>query len=123
MTDRSLGRGKTLALKLGRAVAFESKLPVHLQIGLDACKPVRDWSVNRKVEPMTSKRSVCLSLAAGLLVFLVALPARGQSPGTACTSPLDPACNHLKCYKIKDKPLVGTAANPALLQVDNQFGR
>src|SRR5262245_25151527 len=72
---------------------------------------------------MTPKLSVSLSLAAGLLAVVGALPARGQAPGTACTSPLDPACNHLKCYKIKDKPLVGTAPGTALLQVDNQFGR
>ncbi|HJQ85376.1 MAG TPA: hypothetical protein VKA21_14920 [Candidatus Binatia bacterium] len=36
---------------------------------------------------------------------------------------MDPACNHLKCYEIKDKPIVGTATVPQLLRVDNQFGR
>ena len=72
---------------------------------------------------MTSTRAACLSLAVGLLTIVGALPARGQALGTACTSPNDPACNHLKCYKIKDKPIVGTTPSSALLQVDNQFGR
>src|SRR5262249_20089176 len=62
---------------------------------------------------------VRLALATSLVVTLATLAA-AQAPGTACTSPLDPACDHLKCYQIKDTPI--TAKVP-LLQLDNQFGR
>jgi hypothetical protein len=55
-----------------------------------------------------------------MLVGALATRAAAQAPGTACTSPLDPACNHLKCYKINDVPIKATAP---LLQLDNQFGR
>src|SRR5262249_27024952 len=66
-----------------------------------------------------SKLPVRLALATSLVVTLATLAA-AQAPGTACTSPLDPACDHLKCYQIKDTPI--TAKVP-LLQLDNQFGR
>lgn len=67
-----------------------------------------------------SKLPVRLALATSLLVATLAAPAAAQAPGTACTSPLDPACNHLKCYQIADKPITGKVP---LLQLDNQFGR
>ncbi len=70
------------------------------------------------------KSLVSLAFAAGLLAAALARPAGAQIPaGTACTTANDPACNHLKCYKIKDTPLVGTTPKTALLQMDNQFGR
>src|SRR5690242_10128248 len=39
-------------------------------------------------------------------IFAAALAgsAAAQGTGPACTQPLDPACNHLKCYQISDKP-------------------
>ena len=47
---------------------------------------------------LLTRRKQMAAIAAGLVAVLGVLPARGQAPGTACTSPLDPACNHLKCY-------------------------
>lgn len=67
-----------------------------------------------------SRPRVRLVLAAGLLVAAIARSVAAQPQATACTNPLDPACNHLKCYQIKDTPITGTGQ---LLQVDNQFGR
>src|SRR5581483_5392080 len=73
---------------------------------------------------MTPTARVPVVLLAGLLLGTIATAARAQGiPGAACTQPLDPACNHLKCYQIKDKAIVGTTPKSALLQVDNQFGR
>lgn len=58
-----------------------------------------------------------------LAVFLVAgLAGSATAQGTACTTPLDPACNHLKCYQISDKPSTVVSRTP-IVQVDNQFGR
>ena len=67
-----------------------------------------------------SRLPVRVVLAAGLLVGL----ATRAAPQTACTSPLDPACNHLKCYQISDKPstVVHVDKTP-VVQIDNQFGR
>src|SRR5438128_2808355 len=70
---------------------------------------------------------VRFALAAGLLVSL-ATTAAAQPAGTACTSPNDPACTHLKCYRINDKastipnPTSGVAKGATILQVSNQFG-
>jgi hypothetical protein len=68
------------------------------------------------------RRSMALALSTALLVAALAMPAAGQGVPPACTQPLDPACNHLKCYQIKDKPSTVVSRSP-LLQVDNQFGR
>ena len=69
-----------------------------------------------------SRRPVTLTLSTFLLLAAFALPAAAQGTPVACTSPLDPACNHLKCYQIKDKPSTVVSKSP-LLQIDNQFGR
>jgi hypothetical protein len=61
-----------------------------------------------------------LALAAGLIVAALAGPASAQ--GTACLAPNDPACNHLKCYQIFDKPSTIVQTTP-VVQLDNQFGR
>jgi len=66
-----------------------------------------------------SRYRVRIALAAGLIALVLARSAAAQI-GLACTNPLDPACNHLKCYQIKDKAFTGTTQN---LRVDNQFGR
>ena len=74
-----------------------------------------------------SRLPVRFALAAGLLVSL-ATTAAAQPAGTACTSPNDPACTHLKCYRINDKastipnPTSGVANGTVVLQVSNQFG-
>src|SRR5713226_7442125 len=57
-------------------------------------------------------------LAAVLLLAGFAGSAAAQGTVNACTQPLDPACNHLKCYAIKD-----TLPTAVTIQVDNQFGR
>ncbi len=54
------------------------------------------------------------ALAAVVLTCGLAVPAAAQF---ACTTPNDPACNHLKCYQIKDPPITVN------VQVDNQFDR
>lgn len=69
-----------------------------------------------------SRRPVTLTLSTFLLLAAFALPAAAQGTPVACTSPLDPACNHLKCYQIKDKPSTVISKSP-VLQIDNQFGR
>src|SRR5690242_15456492 len=50
-----------------------------------------------------SRRPVTLTLSTVLLLAAFAMPAAAQGTAPVCTSPLDPACNHLKCYQIKDK--------------------
>lgn len=67
-----------------------------------------------------SRFRVPLALVASLLAGGLAARAGAQGTNPACTTPLDPNCNHLKCYQIKDTPIVGTV--PQLLQVNNQFG-
>jgi hypothetical protein len=59
-------------------------------------------------------------LLAAVLVAGLARSAAAQ--GTACTTPNDPACNHLKCYQISDKPSTVVSKTP-IVQLDNQFGR
>jgi hypothetical protein len=59
-------------------------------------------------------------LLAATLVAGLAGSAAAQ--GTACTTPNDPACNHLKCYQISDKASIQISKTP-IVQVDNQFGR
>jgi len=71
---------------------------------------------------MMSRPHARLVLAAGLIAGMLARSAAAQPAGTACTSALDPACTHLKCYQINDKPSTVVSKTP-LLQVDNQFGR
>src|SRR5438067_604692 len=73
-------------------------------------------------ESMMSRPHARLVLAAGLIAGMLARSAAAQPAGTACTSALDPACTHLKCYQINDKPSTVVSKTP-LLQVDNQFGR
>ena len=67
-------------------------------------------------------RSRSVILTAGLIAGALAMPAAAQVNPTACTTPLDPACNHLKCYQISDKPSIVVSKTP-VLQLDNQFGR
>src|SRR3989442_11945291 len=80
----------------------------------------------KHLDPQTSggltmlRFRVPVALLAGLLVG--ALASRAAAQGTACTQPYDPACNHLKCYQIKDKPSTVVSKTP-VLQLDNQFGR
>jgi hypothetical protein len=64
-----------------------------------------------------SRSPIAFALAVGLAVGALVTQAAAQGVPPACTQPLDPACNHLKCYQIKDKPITVS------LQVDNQFGR
>jgi hypothetical protein len=78
--------------------------------------------LQQEEKPTMSKLPVRLALATVLVVTLAAL-AGAQAPGTACTSPLDPACNHLKCYQISDTPITARMPKTPLLQLDNQFGR
>ncbi len=69
-----------------------------------------------------SRRPISVALLTALLVAAFAMPAAAQ--GTACTTPFDPACNHLKCYQIKDQPIISTVGKTTpVLQLDNQFGR
>jgi hypothetical protein len=69
------------------------------------------------------KFRIPVALLTALIVCVVAMPAAAQGvTGTACTTPFDPACNHLKCYQIKDKPSTIVSKSP-VLQLDNQFGR
>jgi hypothetical protein len=65
---------------------------------------------------------VPVALSAALIAGAFVAPAGGQGIPAACTQPLDPACNHLKCYQIKDKATTIVSKAP-LLQLDNQFGR
>lgn len=66
---------------------------------------------------------IAVALVAGLLLGAVATTASAQgTAGIACTQPFDPACNHLKCYAIKDPPSTIVSKSP-VLQLDNQFGR
>jgi hypothetical protein len=67
-----------------------------------------------------SRSPVPVALLAALILGALATPAAAQ--GTACTTPLDPACNHLKCYQIKEKASTVVSKSP-LLRLDNQFGR
>ncbi len=60
-------------------------------------------------------RTAILYVAAiGVLAGGLATPASAQF---ACTTPNDPACNHLKCYQIRGAPITVN------VQVDNQFDR
>ena len=67
-----------------------------------------------------SRLLALVALAAGLTAGIGAESVGAQGTPRACTQPLDPACNHLKCYQIKDTAITGKTP---LLQVDNQFGR
>jgi hypothetical protein len=63
---------------------------------------------------------VPIALVTALVVGMLATSAAAQ--GTACTTPLDPACNHLKCYQIKEKASLIVSKSP-IIRLDNQFGR
>jgi hypothetical protein len=67
-----------------------------------------------------SRSRVPIASLTTLIAIAFAIPAAAQ--GTACTTPFDPACTHLKCYQIKDKPSTVVSKSP-VLQLDNQFGR
>jgi hypothetical protein len=67
-----------------------------------------------------SRVRVPIAVAVGLLVGGLAVRAGAQGAASACTTPLDPACNHLKCYQIKD---TATTQKTPIVQLDNQFGR
>jgi hypothetical protein len=66
-----------------------------------------------------SRGHVTVAVLAGLIAGSFATSASAQ---TACTQPFDPACNHLKCYQIKDPASTIVSKSP-VLRLDNQFGR
>lgn len=66
-----------------------------------------------------SRGHVAVALLAGVIAGGFATRASAQ---TACTQPFDPACNHLKCYQIKDPASTIVSKSP-VLRLDNQFGR
>ena len=70
---------------------------------------------------MRHRIPLLLATAATVVGLATAATAQGVA-GTACTTPFDPACTHLKCYQIKDKPSTIVTKSP-VVQLDNQFGR
>src|SRR2546428_1552787 len=56
------------------------------------------------------------------VVLVASLAGSAAAQGTACLTPNDPACNHLKCYQISDKPSTVVSKVP-VVQLDNQFGK